>query len=226
MNTTSVLILLFLVLVTDSVHASIFVEARPVDGTQFSISGSVNPLALTYRAGPFVGAATGIPEIDPTLAEVGFGGNGSLGLNATVYNLPNLVGPSAFGAGQYGFNPDQYTGTNFIDIIVGGESGTIVLDQYSANGATLDDTMAFTRYPSTYFALGLTPGSYHWSWSNGDATDSLTLQIDAVPEPTTLTLVALGGMAALLVPLAGRGRFHFNRGPVVMGASWPLSLSR
>jgi len=198
MKTKNVLVLPLLALAAGSVHASIFVEAMQVDGiTQLSISGSVNPFALTYRGGPFVGGATGVPQIDPTLPEVGFGGNGSLGLNATVYNLPNLVGPSAFGFGQSGNNPDQYTGTNFIDVVLRG--GSIVLDQFTAKGATLDDTMAFTKqYHATYGALGLTPGIYHWSWSNGDATDSLTLQIDPVPEPTTLTLLGLGGIAALL----------------------------
>ena len=205
MKTINVLLLPLSLLAVGSVQASIFVEARQVNGiTQFWISGSVNRLALTYRGGPFIGAATGVPAIGPTVPALGFGGNGSLGLDATVYNLPHLVGPSAFGFGHYSYNPDQFTGTNFIDIAFG-SFYSISLDPYTANGATLEDTMAFTRQGhSTYAELGLTPGIYDWSWSNGSATDSLTLQIDLVPEPTTLTLVGLGGTAALLVAVAGR----------------------
>jgi hypothetical protein len=126
---------------------------------------------------------------------LGFGGNGHLGLNATVYNLPNLQGPSAFGVSHSSFNPDQHTGTNYIDFAFGAFY-SLSVDQYTAHGATLNDTLAFSDI--TYGQLGLTPGVYHWSWSNGNATDSLTLQIDPIPEPTIPALAGLTGIAAFV----------------------------
>jgi hypothetical protein len=137
----------------------------------------------------------------------GFWGQWGPTPNATVYNLPNLEGPSAFGVGHFSFNPDQHTGTNFISLAFG-SFYSISLDQYTARGATLHDTIAFTEPRATYAELGLTPGIYRWSWSNGKETDSLTLLINAVPEPTTFSLVGLGGIAALVcAPTGSRRRF-------------------
>jgi hypothetical protein len=192
MKTTIVFALPILLLAPSAVHASILVEVSQVGGlTQFTISGNVNPLALTYRAGPFPGGATGVPAINSANPLLGFGGNEDLRLNLTIYNLPNLVGPAAFGTTTFDVYPEQSTGTNFISLALKvGDS--ISLDQYTAKGATLDDTMAF----ETYAALGLRPGTYIWSWSNGSASDSLTLQINPVPEPAIFSLLLLGGISS------------------------------
>jgi hypothetical protein len=191
MRTTNIFLLMLFA--TSSVQANLFVHVSYTNGaTEFSISGNVNPLAITYRGGPFIGAATGVPAIGPTTPLLGFGGNGHLGLNATVYNLPNLVGPIAFGTGRYDLNPDQYTGTNYISLAFG-SFYSISVDQYTASGATVNDTLAFND--ATYAFVGIRPGNYVWSWSNGSATDSLTLQIDPIPEPGTLSFAGLGIVA-------------------------------
>ena len=46
----------------------------------------------------------------------------------------------------------------------------------------------------TFASIGLTPGTYVWSWGSGGSADSLTLNI--VPEPTAVFLLATG-LAAL-----------------------------
>src|SRR6266436_7413051 len=156
MKTTNVFLLMLFA--ASSVQATLFVHVSYTNGaTEFSISGNVNPLALTYRGGPFIGAATGVPAIGPTVPLLGFGGDGDLGLNATVYDLPNLAGPSAFGTGRYDLNPDQHTGSNYVELNFG-TGHSIMLDQYTARGATVNDTLAFND--ATYAFVGIRPGIY------------------------------------------------------------------
>jgi len=71
-----------------------------------------------------------------------------------------------------------------------------MLDQYTARGATVNDTLAFND--ATYAFVGIRPGIYIWSWSNGSVADSLTLQIDPIPEPGTVALAGLGAITALV----------------------------
>ena len=47
----------------------------------------------------------------------------------------------------------------------------------------------------TLTTMGLTPGTYTWSWGSGPTFDSLSLQIGAVPEPSTLALMGSGVIA-------------------------------
>ena len=57
---------------------------------------------------------------------------------------------------------------------------------------------------ATFASLGLTPGTYVWTWGSGEHQDSFTLNIRHVPEPTTLTL--LGSAVACLAWLRRRRR--------------------
>jgi hypothetical protein len=49
----------------------------------------------------------------------------------------------------------------------------------------------------TISSLGLTPGTYTWTWGTGAHADSLTVQIGpaAIPEPST-AIIALSGAVA------------------------------
>jgi hypothetical protein len=48
----------------------------------------------------------------------------------------------------------------------------------------------------TFASLGMTPGTYTWSWSNGGTSDSLILNIGVPETGPTLALLglALGGV--------------------------------
>jgi hypothetical protein len=62
----------------------------------------------------------------------------------------------------------------------------------AVSGHSLSDTMAFPV--QTFASLGVTPGTYTWTWGTGANADSLTLQIGpaTIPEPASLTLLAMG----------------------------------
>jgi hypothetical protein len=71
------------------------------------------------------------------------------------------------------------------------------------SGAALSDSMTFNN--ATFASLGVTPGTYVWTWGTGLANQNFTLQIGSVGGPgvpdggSTVSLlgVALLGLAAL-----------------------------
>ena len=65
-------------------------------------------------------------------------------------------------------------------------TGYIGLPLNYTSGATLTASNVFTD--ASFSSLGLTAGTYTWSWSS----DSITLNISAVPEPSTYALIAGG----------------------------------
>jgi hypothetical protein len=116
-----------------------------------------------------------------------------------------IAGPAiAFGAG----------GEFFADSGVGAIVGLGTFDETSGgvvavpldyvSGAALGTSTA-TFAGETIAGLGLTPGSYQWSWGSGPTADTFTLDIvgpvvgASVPEPATwaMTLLGLAGLMAL-----------------------------
>jgi MYXO-CTERM domain-containing protein len=71
--------------------------------------------------------------------------------------------------------------------------GGYVSDTSIRDSATFDNTTIIA-------GLGLTPGTYVYTWGTGSNADSFTINISSVPEPSSLTLAAtavglLGGLA-------------------------------
>jgi hypothetical protein len=61
------------------------------------------------------------------------------------------------------------------------------------SGTSVSDLTTFAG--DTFASLGVTPGTYVWTWGSGATADSFTLQIgpaQTVPEPASLTLLAVG----------------------------------
>ena len=68
------------------------------------------------------------------------------------------------------------------------------------SGAALSDSMTFNN--ATFASLGVTPGTYVWSWRHGLPNQNFTLIIVGAGVPdgrTTVSLLGLGllGLAAL-----------------------------
>ena len=100
-----------------------------------------------------------------------------------------VTGPTSFGAGSQLFG-DGGTGDR---VGIDGYHGTLVVPLGYTSGGPLSDSAIWLN--QSFSSLGVTPGTYVWTWGQGDHADSFTLQIErdtAVPEPTTLTLLGLG----------------------------------
>ena len=72
------------------------------------------------------------------------------------------------------------------------DSGELFAPAGYVSGSSLSSS---DTWDSRNFAsLGVTPGTYVWTWGSGADADSFTLQIGAtaVPEPASLTLLAMG----------------------------------
>ncbi|WOO42479.1 PEP-CTERM sorting domain-containing protein [Rubellicoccus peritrichatus] len=96
-----------------------------------------------------------------------------------------ITGPTSFGTGAIGF-ADSGSGDIFGILSNGG----FLLPSVYGSGTSLSGG---STYSGSLNDLGLTAGTYNWSWGSGGGADSVTLTI--VPEPGTYA--AFFGLAAL-----------------------------
>jgi hypothetical protein len=152
-------------------------------------SGSFNLSALT-SAGP-IGVN---PLVRPQSAWFETGQRTDPTFSADQYS--GITGPGSFGPGGI-TNANSFSGS-----IVGLFLGDLLVPLgYTSNQ---NITTAATWNNATISSLGLTPGTYTYTWGSGPTADSLTVRVNpaatAVPEPASLTLLAIGAAG-----LAGYG---------------------
>lgn len=72
------------------------------------------------------------------------------------------------------------------------DSGELFVPASYVSGSTLSSSATWDN--KTFASLGVTPGTYVWSWGSGANADNFTLHIGAaaVPEPASLTVLAMG----------------------------------
>ena len=102
-----------------------------------------------------------------------------------------LTGPTSFGSGFTTFANSGSGDT------VGVLSFLLLVPQGYVSGTALSDSATYNN--ATFASLGLTPGTYVWTWGDG-ANQRFTLRIGAVPDGgSTVSLLgcALLGLAAL-----------------------------
>jgi hypothetical protein len=113
--------------------------------------------------------------------------------NVAVYT--GFSGPTSFGSGGVTFASSN--GGNAVGIE--GGSGELFVPQGYVSGAALSGTSTYAG--ATLLSLGVTPGTYTWTWGTGVHADSFTINAGVgVPDAgSTLPLLgfALLGLAAL-----------------------------
>jgi hypothetical protein len=82
----------------------------------------------------------------------------------------------------------------------------LVPDGY-VSGSALSGTAIWDAF--TIASLGLTPGTYTYTWGTGAHTDNFTINIGAVPEPSSLVMAG----AAMLAGVGAWARRPANSRP-------------
>jgi PEP-CTERM motif len=179
-------------------RAGVIINIQQVGGDVVATaSGSIDITDLTFignrNSAAFVWAGFPLGSV----AVVG----GTTTVSDDVYS--GITGPSSFGSGD-GIFATSGSGDVF------GVVANNVLDLPSGyiSGSALSATSTWSG--ESFSSLGLTPGSYAWTWGTGAHADSFTLNIGAapVPEPSTLTMALFAGLAAI------GARLWSRRGPV------------
>jgi hypothetical protein len=97
-----------------------------------------------------------------------------------------FTGPTSFGSGSQTFassGSGDKVGINGTSDFLGVPSGYV-------SGSALSDTSTYAN--KTFSSLGVTPGTYEWTWGTG-TNQNFTLVIgSAVPEPSTWAMLLLG----------------------------------
>lgn len=111
-----------------------------------------------------------------------------LGSAGSFDSYSAVSGPTGFGDGGT-FDASFSTGDLFG--IVGG-NGELYVPTFYTSGSPLLGSSTWSNH--SYVTLGLTPGTYNYSWGSGATSDSLTVLIGAVPEPSSAFVLGLGAL--------------------------------
>ena len=152
-------------------------------------SGPINLTGLTFF----------LPGIDFT-ARIRAGGGviitGPPGGSGDVDLYTGFTGPTSFGSGFF-FFPNTGSG-DIVGIDAQGFGGLLAVPPGYLSGAALSDSMTFNN--ATFASLGVTPGTYLWTWGTGLPNQNFTLHIGSVPDGgSTVSLLGFGllGLAVL-----------------------------
>ena len=123
------------------------------------------------------------------IANIGLIITGPFGVFA--HGFSGITGPTSFGSGGFSL-PNSGSG----DIVgISGFFGRLVVPQGYVSGNPLTNTMTFSN--ATFASLGVTPGTYVWTWGTGLPNQNFTLIIGGAGVPDAGSTVSLLGCALL-----------------------------
>jgi hypothetical protein len=127
-----------------------------------------------------------------------------------------ITGPTSFGSGF--FTPAS--GGSGDPVNIQGSNDILVVPAGYVSDSTLSDTATYDN--ATFASLGVTVGTYTWTWGSDGPNQNFTLIIGtptSIPEPASLALLG-GGVALLGLVSAGT----FRRRSVGRGGSLRLDV--
>jgi hypothetical protein len=136
-------------------------------------SGAVDLTGLTLRVSGTL--APGVITANIGIIQIG----GSLD-NPFIDQYTGITGPTSFGSGGT-FEANTNSG-DFVGIF--GRTRNIDVPQGYVSGTALSDSMTFNN--ATFASLGVTPGTYVWTWGTGLPNQNFTLIIGGAT-PLTIT---------------------------------------
>jgi hypothetical protein len=187
---TAVLLIVCSLFVSSAKAAYIVTLEQHFTGVFATGGGSIDTTDLTLIA-----MGLGLPSVNPSFGHIYTGAATTFTNFGPIYS--GYTGPTSFGSG--GLTVASSGDGDAVSINLDG----LLLPQGYVSGDPLSDT---ATYPGATFAsLGVTPGTYVWTWGSGADADSFTLQIGpaAAPEPSSLLLLA-GALTGFLLVCASR----------------------
>ena len=145
-------------------------------------SGPINLTGLNFVISTVLSA-----QINSTVAAIGTGP--AFPVAGDLYN--GLSGPTSFGSGLTTV-PSSGSGDT---VGIGGKVGRLVVPGGYVSGTALSDTSTYDN--ATFKSLGLTPGTYVWTWGTGLPNQNFTLVIGRGTVPDAGSTVSLLGFALL-----------------------------
>ena len=163
-------------------------------------SGAINLTGLAF----FGGGSFFITTLIPSLGRISTGPPPSGLGSVDLYRV--FSGPANFGSGGQHNATESLSSGNFVGIQAS-VNELFVPHGYMSNSA-LSSSATWTG--ATFASLGVTPGTYVWSWGTGLPNQNFTLIIGGAGVPdggSTVSLLSFGllGLAALRRKLSSQG---------------------
>lgn len=160
--------------------AVIFTATESGGNVVISGGGTINLFGLEDGSVLEAGAA-----VNPTTGYLGVG----TGSDVDSQTYFPVSGPTDFGPGFASPGPDFSDG----DLFGRFSPGNLFVPLDYNSGAPF--TSSSTWVGQSIASLGMTPGTYVWTWGEGATADSMTLTV--VPEPTTIGMLGMGIVAVV-----------------------------
>lgn len=145
-------------------------------------SGSIDTTDLTSPSSASIASLINGGEAQTNLGPI-------TNTNATHYT--GLTGTTSFG--NININRAANSGSGPIVGIQGNAHALFVPAGYTSGSPLAGSSDNWSN--QSFSTLGLIPGTYPYTWGTGPDADSLTVQI--VPEPASLSLLAVGGLVMM-----------------------------